>query len=80
MTELAITTPAEDAADNAVVEAIENLVRQHKPEDFMLTLGVLFAQGLAECSEKCRDEALNEFVYRLWKYCRIELQQGHGVK
>jgi len=46
MTELAITTPAEDAADNAVVEAIENLARQHKPEDFMLTLGVLFPQGL----------------------------------
>jgi len=46
----------------------------------MLTLGILFAQGLAKCSEEHRDDALEEFIYRLRKYTGIELKPGKAAE
>ncbi len=40
-------TPEEVAGDNAVNEAIEKLLREHKPEYLIFQLGVLFAEGLS---------------------------------
>jgi hypothetical protein len=70
-------SPEEDAADDAVIAAIGAVAAKHKPEHMMFMLGVLFAQGLAYyCSEKARDEALKEFVYRLKKYCGVVLERA----
>jgi hypothetical protein len=72
-------TPEEEAAEDAVIKAIESLAREHKPEHFMFTLGVLFAQGLAVVPEARRDEALDEFLYRLAKDCGIEFGQKRNL-
>jgi hypothetical protein len=73
-------TPEEEAADDAVIEAIQNLARHHKPDHLVFNLGLLFAQGLAAASEKYRDQALEEFIYRLKKYTGIELSKPEAWK
>ena len=50
-------TPEELAAENAVNEAIEKLVSEHKPEHLIFQLGVLFAQGLSVVPEEKLEEA-----------------------
>jgi hypothetical protein len=48
---------------------ITALAHRHNPEHFMLTLDVLFAQGVAlNVSEEEQKNTLEEFVYRLRKY------------
>jgi hypothetical protein len=68
--EMELITKTEDAAGDAIIDAIQNVAAKHKPADFMYELGVMFAQGLAAVSEKCRDEALEGFFERLYKYNR----------
>ncbi len=75
-----LVTPEQEAGDEAVVEALQPVFARHTPDDFMLTLGILFAQGLAKCSEEHRDDALEEFIYRLRKYTGIELKPGKAAE
>jgi len=65
-------TPEELAAEDAVNEAIGKLVNEHKPEHLMFQLGIVFAQGLSVVPDERREEALEEFLYRLAKDCGIE--------
>jgi hypothetical protein len=58
-------------AEHALMDAIEKVFTKHKSTDLVCCLGVLFAQGLAKCSDEEREFALEQFGYRLWKHCQL---------
>jgi hypothetical protein len=59
----------QDAADTDTCNFFAVMSQYYKPEDFMLTVGILLAQGIARISDKKEQEiVLEEFVSRLKKH------------
>ena len=69
----------QDAADIAVQKMIEKLVKHHKPEDYMCSLGIRFASGLQYLSPEEIDDALEAFSWRVHKYTGIIIGQKEPV-
>jgi hypothetical protein len=66
----------QQAAGTDTHNIIDALVDRHNPEHFMLTLGNLFAKGVAHVAKVSKEEhenVLSEFVHRLRKYGGMNL-------
>ncbi len=57
-----------DAAGIDVHDFFSAMVQTYRPDDFMLTVGVLFAEGVARVSKEELEIVLEKFVSRLKKY------------
>jgi hypothetical protein len=78
MSELALVTSEEKV--DAVMEAMRELVKEeYDPYSTVFTLGVSFAQGLAELSEKDRNDLLEDFFGRLRRVQRLKCARRRGT-